>query len=279
MDQVFNGVIEPTRTELDIKRIKNIFGNKKRPSQKRRKKPRLELVIERPTYGLTVFKIHFDALTVKFYAKGERLLRAEAIVHNTKVLGCRRSLSNFAEIITHLKEILNRFLDAVSCIDFSSIDDGRFDELPKSFQIGQTRVGGIDINKPRIRLVMEAIISLEPNPQGFTAAELAFAIRTRDPIVHGNYSPRKASHDLKKFRCKNLIRKIENSRKYEPVPEGVQAIVALLVLRDKIVKPILAGVVKTKPGPKPKNPPLVNKHYQNIQLEMKKLFNSLGIAA
>lgn len=279
MDQVFNGVITHTRTELDIKRLKTIFGNKKRPSQRRRKKPRLELVIERPTYDLTVFKIHFDALTVKFYTKGERLLRAEAIVHNTKALRCRRSLSNFAEIITHLKEVLNRFLEAVICIDFSSIDYGRFDELPKSSQIGQTRVGGIDINKPRIRLVMEAIISLAPKPQGFTAAELAHAVRARDPIGHGNYTPRKASYDLKKFRCKNLIRKIENSRKYEPVPEGLRAIVALLVLRDKIVKPILGGVVKPKPGPKPKNQPPVNKHYQNIQLEMKKLFNTMGIAA
>ncbi len=279
MDQVFNEVITHTRTQLDVKRLKTIFGNKKRPSQKRQKKPRLELVIERPTYDLTVFKLHFDALTVKFYTKGERLLRAEAIVHNTKALRCRRSLSNLVEIITHLKEVLNRFLEAVSCIDFSSIDDGRFDELPKSSQMGQTQVGGIDINMPRIRVVMEAIISLAPKPQGFTVGELAHAVRARDPIGLGNYTPRKAAYDLKKFRSKNLVRKIKKSRKYEPVPEGLRAMVALLVLRNKIVKPILAGLVKPKPGPKPKNQPPVYRHYQNIQLEMKQLFNTMGIAA
>jgi len=279
MEQVFNGVITHTRTELDVKRLKTIFGNRKRPSQKRRKKPRLELVIERPTYDLTVFKIHFDAITVKFYTKGERLLRAEAIIHNTKALRCRRSLSNFAVIIAHLKEVLNRFLDAVSCIDFSSIDDGRFDELPKPSQTGQTPVGGIDINKPRSRLVMEAIISLAPKPHGFTAAELATSVRARDPIGHENYTSRKASYDLKKFRLKKLIHKIKNTRKYEPIPEGLRAMVALLVLQNKIVKPILAGVVKPKPGPIPKNQPPVNKHYQTIQLEMKKLFNTMGIAA
>lgn len=279
MDQVFNSVITHTRTELDVKRLKTIFGNKKRPSQKRRKKPRLELVIERPAYDLTVFKIHFDAITVKFYTKGERLLRAEAIVHNTKALRCGRSLSNFAEIITHLKGVLNRFMDAVSCIDFASIDDGRLEELPRPAQIGKTRVGGIDINKLRIRLVMEAIISLAPKPHGFTAAELAAAVRARDPIGHEDYTPRKASYDLKKFRSKNLIDKIKNTRKYEPVPEGLRAMVALLVLRNKIIKPILAGAVKSKRGPKPKNQPPATKHYQTIQLEMKKLFNTMGIAA
>jgi hypothetical protein len=69
LEQVFNAVIDHTRKELDIKRLKTIFGCKKRPSQTRRKKPRLEFAIERPTYDLTVFKIHFDALTVKIYSK------------------------------------------------------------------------------------------------------------------------------------------------------------------------------------------------------------------
>ncbi|MBE0437265.1 MAG: hypothetical protein IBX56_15845, partial [Methylomicrobium sp.] len=279
MEQIFNGIINHTWAHLDIKRLKTIFGNKKRPSRKRNKKPRLEFVIERPTYDLTIFKLHFDAFTVKFYTKGERVLRAEATLHNAKALRCRRSIDHIGEVIIYLKKILNRFMEAVNCIDISSIDDGRFDALPNPSSIGKTRVGGIDINKPRTRLVAEAIISLSPKPQGFTAAELACAVRTLDPNGHGNYTPRKASYDLKKFRSKNLIHKIENSRKYEPIPEGLRAMVALLVLRDKVVKPILAGAVKIKPGRKPKNQHPLNKHYQSIQLEMKNLFNSLGIAA
>jgi len=94
LEQIFNAVIDHTRKELDIKRLKTIFGCKKRPSQTRRKKPRLEFAIERPTYDLTVFKIHFDALTVKIYSKSEGLLHIEAIVQNAKTLGCRRALDN-----------------------------------------------------------------------------------------------------------------------------------------------------------------------------------------
>jgi len=32
-------------------------------------------VIETPQYGLTIFKVHFGALTLKGYTKGEHVLR------------------------------------------------------------------------------------------------------------------------------------------------------------------------------------------------------------
>jgi hypothetical protein len=62
MEQVFNSLIDRSRTLLDIKRIKTIFGLKKRPSRRKSnpdKQPREEIVIERPAYNLTIFKLHF----------------------------------------------------------------------------------------------------------------------------------------------------------------------------------------------------------------------------
>ena len=37
---------------------------------------------------------------------------------------------------------------------------------------GATRTGGIDLNKPRIRAVLSAVLALAPAPGGFTVAEL-----------------------------------------------------------------------------------------------------------
>ena len=114
MDQIFNSITDHSRSYLDIKRLKTIFGNKKRPSRKRNKKPRLELAIERPIYELTIFKIDCDSFTVKFYSRGERVLRAEAVLHNAKAFSGRRSINNLKEVIIFLKNILDRFMDAVS---------------------------------------------------------------------------------------------------------------------------------------------------------------------
>lgn len=41
-------------------------------------------MIQRPHWNLTIFKVHFGLLTLKAYTKCERVLRFEAIVHNTR---------------------------------------------------------------------------------------------------------------------------------------------------------------------------------------------------
>jgi hypothetical protein len=56
--------------------------------------PRQAVVIERPQWNLTIFKVRFGLLTLKAYTKGERVLRFEAIVHNTKQLGAARWTSS-----------------------------------------------------------------------------------------------------------------------------------------------------------------------------------------
>ena len=68
--------------------IKTIFGDKKRPHYDKRKKnpTRWGVVVETPAYDLTIFKVHYGKMTLKIYTKGERVLRIEVIVHNTKAV-------------------------------------------------------------------------------------------------------------------------------------------------------------------------------------------------
>jgi hypothetical protein len=98
-------------------------------------------VVERPAYDLTLFKVHFGNLTLKAYTKGEHVLRFEAIVHNTRDLGCGRVLARFPEIVTRLKHLLERFLTTLDCVDVAFIADQTLQQLPLPSQIGSTRVG------------------------------------------------------------------------------------------------------------------------------------------
>jgi hypothetical protein len=67
------------------------------------------------------------------------------------------------------------------------------------------------------------------------------------------YTSREAVYDLKNLRGKNVIRRIGKSHRYEIVPAGLRAVTALLVLREKVIKPVLAGAGKARRGRKPKN--------------------------
>lgn len=277
MEQIFQGVIDRTRSVLEVPTLKTIFGAKKRPSRCRHvKAPRCEVVVERPAYDLTVFKIHFGKLTVRMYTKGEHVLRIEVVIHNARTLPCGYGLDKFSQIVSHLKGILDRFLNVLRCIDVAGLGDAGLDSWSAPAQIGKRRVAGIDISKPRMRAVIETVTCLAPAPQGFRAAELASGAQA---VLGTPYTPRQAAYDLKKLQAKNVVHRIAKSRRYETLPEGLQAITALLVLRQKVIQPVLAGAGKPRPGPRPKHLSPLDAHYRTLQLEMRNLFQTVGITA
>lgn len=282
MEVVFQSIIDRTRSPLNVKTIKTIFGYKHRPYKKdkrRGKGPKIEVVVERPVYDLTVFKIHFGKLTVKIYSKGERVLRVEAIAHNTEDLRCGKQIEKFSEIVEALKQTLQRFTSVLNSIDAAFIDSGTLESWPTPSTVGATRIGGLDVNKVRIRAVMEAVIALSLIPRGFSASQLAEKVRDILGLSEEEYSPRQAAYDLKKLRGKQLVERIENSRRYQPTQQGLKAMNAFLVLREKVLLPLLAGTEKLDFNPNPKNMHAIDTHYKNIQHEMKQIFNILNFAA
>jgi hypothetical protein len=281
MEQVFQALIDRSRALLNLKTIKTILGYQRRPKYRARKKrsAEWEVAVERPTYDLTIFKLHCGKLTLKIYTKGERVLRIEAIAHNTQELDCGRSLEKFPHIIFLLKSMLERFLDALSCIDQCFIADDMLENLPAASQVGKTLVGGIDLNKSRMRWVVEAVIALSALPGGFTASELAAQVCALSGQRESHYGPRRAAYDLKKLRGKQIVRRIGQTRHYEPIPTGLRAVTALVVLRNKAIKPLLAAAQEFKRSRRAQNPRPLDTHYQTIRLAMQGVFQELGIAA
>jgi hypothetical protein len=140
-----------------------MFGAKHRPHTGGEPSPDLATMIERPRYGPTIFKVHFGLLTLKAYTKGEHVLRFEAITHTTKALGCGRMLDKFPDIVTRLAEMLERFATIVDCVDTGFVPDDLLDDLPRPTRIGGSRVGGVDLDSPRIRATLAAVLAL-PQP-------------------------------------------------------------------------------------------------------------------
>ena len=71
MQQLFDAVVDRTRSRLDVPRIRTVFGAARRPCRTRKRSSLIEAAIETPTYDLTVFKLHFGRLTGKAYTKDD----------------------------------------------------------------------------------------------------------------------------------------------------------------------------------------------------------------
>jgi hypothetical protein len=277
MQQVFDAVVDRTRSRLDVPKIRTVFGTAQRPRRTRRSSSVIEAAIETPSYDLTVFKLHFGRLTGKAYTKGERVLRFEAIVHNTAELRCGRMIEHFPEIVSQLAGIAERFCTALDCVDTGFIADGVLDELPTGSTLGATRVGGVDLNKQRMRDALSAVLALAPTPRGFTVGELAAKVHAMTGRSAAGYTIRQAAYDLRKLRGKQLVDRPGRSRRYHVPPVAARTIAALLTLRDQIVAPILAGIRSPRMGRKPKSWNRIDRDYEQIRIHMQTLFDDLAL--
>ena len=258
-----------------------ILGYQRRPRYRRRKNwvAEWDVTVERPAYDLTIFKLRCGKLTLKIYTKGERVLRIEAVLHNTEELRCGRSLDRFPRLVTELKGTLERFMNALSLIDQCFISDETLDQLPKPSVVGKAKVGGIDFNKERMRYVGQAVLALAGSSRTFTASGLAGQVRSTTGQALSLYGPRHAAYDLKKLRAKNMIQRVGRSRRYEATPSGLKAIAALVTLRHHLIQPLLASTMKQIPSRGAQNPTPLDHCYASLRTHMQNLLQQLGVAA
>ncbi len=276
MDRVFDAMLDRTRSRLDVPKLRTLFGAKKRPRTPHSDlSPRVAAVIETPPYGLTIFKVHFGALTLKGYSKGEHVLRFEAVCHNTKALHLGRVLDRFPDIVTRLAAMVDRFCTTIDCLDVSFLPDGILDRLPQPSTIGRTRVGGIDLDKPRTRTALKAVTALAASPQGFTVADVVAKVHAM--TGRDTYTIRQAAYDLRKLRGHDLVVKPGHARRHHVPPQAARTITALIVLRQEVIGPILAGVRVPRRGRPPTHWTTVDRDYEALRVGMHKLFHDLAI--
>jgi hypothetical protein len=279
LDSVFQGLIDRTRRYLDIPKLQTIFGYKHRPHHRQGKKAlRMVRALDQSAYDLTVFKVHFGPLTLKLYDKGARVLRIEAIVHNIKGLRCGKTVEKLPIMLVELQRMVIDFLNVVQAAHRSYLPDGKLDELLEPSQRGKRRLAGVDLQKPRIRTVSEALLALAPKPGGFTVAELAAKVGDILPASEATYTSRQASYDLSKLRGKQLVERIDKSRRYRLPPAGIRILAGMLIMREKVIKPVLAGLGKPHVGRPPKNVHPIDQHYDNLQRELRRTFETLALA-
>jgi hypothetical protein len=280
MQQLFDRVVDRTRSRLDVPAVRTIFGAKTRPHHDRVGASAIEAVLETPRYDLTWFKVTFGRLAVKAYTKGEHVLRFEATAHNTKDLRVGRVLEKFPAVVDRLKDIAEQFCTTLDCVDIAFLTDDTLDRLPAPSHLGTARVSGLDMNKPRIRAALAAVLALTAAPGGFTVTNFTAKVHAMTGQSKDEYSLRQAAYDLRKIRGKQLIDKpsrSRRSRRYLVPPDAARTIAALLTLRDQVIAPILASMRSPRMGRKPKTWTSVDRDYEQIRINMQTLFTDLGL--
>ena len=186
-------------------------------------------------------------------------------------------MEKLPQLLKVMEQYLNNFLNVVQAADISFLDEGTFDELATPIQRGNHRRAGVDLNKARMRRVVAAVVALSPQPAGFTVGDLARKVLEMSGPKSQPYTPRHAAYDLTKIRGKSLVERVGKSRRYRATPDGVRKLTAYTVLRDHVIKPLMAGVVRRQGRP-PKTVHPLDQHYENLRVELYRAFDALGLA-
>ena len=288
LDRLFQALIDRTRSTLDVKKILTLFGAKRRPSRHRSSKksqrssnplPRLEISVERPTHDLTIFKCHFGLLTLKIYAKGERVLRVEAIAHNAKALKQGTVLSKLPNLVIALQSMAIRFLDVLRAAHPATLDPESLAALAKPSQRGAARLAGIDLNSLRMRAVLHALCAMGAAPIGFRIQDLADKVCEQTGWNPINYSRRQAAYDLNKVRGKGLITRIGRTHRYQLDLMPASTAYAALLLHEQVLTPVVSLVAHKKSYTEREPQHELDRHYLKLHEALMTTMQAIGIAA
>jgi len=184
-------------------------------------------------------------------------------------------MERFPDIVARLGAMADRFATVLDCVDVALLPDGLTEELRAPSLLGAVRVGGVDVNNPRIRTVLSAVSSLAVVPDGFTVADLATKVNRAGVGI--DYTARQAAYDLRKLRAKHLVEKPGRGRSYQVPPDAARTITAISVLNDQVIGPIIAGVRSPRNGRKPAAWTTLDRDYETIRIDVQRLFGDFGL--
>lgn len=277
LDAYYQALVERIWPALDVPRLKTIFGRRNRPHLKAGRG--LERRIEHTDHDLTVFKLKFGRLELKMYDKGARVLRIEMIARGVDDLRCGRLLVRVAEMLGKMRQTVLDFLNVVQAVHRPQLGARQLDALPAPSACGAKRIAGVDLQKPRMQAVAAGVIALAAAPHGFTAEQLAAQTKRHRQRLRRKYGVRQAAYDLRKLRAKGLVQRIAKTRRYRVRKSAIKTLAGWFILREKVIKPVLAGVCRPRVGRPPKCPSLLDEHYRMLQQEMHRTLVHLKIAA
>jgi len=284
LEEVFQKMIDRTRAPLDIKTLETIFGRRHRqPTKKQQRAGRsgfeVAKEVDASNWDMTVWRVRWGHVVLKIYDKAGRVLRVEVKVLNTAALGCGKRVEKLGEQLSCMQEMLERFLASMQAAHVSFLDEGQFEGWAEPSQRGKRRLAGLDLNKARNRAVIAAVSGLATEPEGFTTAQLAQAVQGRMGWQEAQYPSRRAAYDLAKLRGKGLVEPVEGHRRYQCRPEQLRVLCSYVVLREQVIKPVLAGIGRKKLAASPAKLSPLDAHYLALREEFQRTCQTLGLAA
>ena len=206
----------------------------------RRHQGQLQTVLDQRQEGHPVLRSYYHTSFVKQYEKGDRLLRTETVVNDTRHLGVGRRLEHLPELRERMAATNARYLDVQAELLASTVDTGELAALARPVATGRRRVPGLKLEDDRVIRLLEALLHPGTFVADWTTREVHAALRARHRLPPDDYRLSQLRYDLGKLRAHGLVERLGTSRRYRLTARGLKLGVLLVKLRTRLLGPLVS---------------------------------------
>ena len=230
---------------ITSQRIANIFGWR----VTKRTKGKHQVVLDQMDHGHHVLRAYSKNAFVKQYEKDNTFLRIETCSNNLKDFRQKKALAHLPEVAEKLQAVNDRFADAQAENLNVEMDEPLLEKLAQPCRLKTQRMAGIRLEHDRIIRLLEVLMHGCAHLGGQTAAKIYQAVLEAHHLTPDQYTRNQLAYDLRKLKAHGLIERPGNRYVYVLSDYGRKAAAVLVIVRNRILRPIAGSIFIRSPKP------------------------------
>jgi hypothetical protein len=243
LDALGERLLDANRTIGQPTKLANIFGRK----VTKRYRGKRETLIEDLDLPNPVIRSYYRDGSIKQYVRDHLLLRTEATSNNVRDFGVPKAIDHLPPLRDAMAAVTDRYLTVQQDILETFIDRGQLRQLAEPTRLANgKRIPGLKLDHPRQLALMHALVRFAHIAAGdtFSTKDLHPAAAAALDATTDQYRLASVRYDLSKLRAKQLVEKLEHSRRYRLLPQGYRLCVLFLKLFERVYAPLTAGLLR-----------------------------------
>ena len=226
-------------------RIANIFGWR----ITKRTQGKHQVVLDQMDHGHHVLRAYSKNAFVKQYEKDNTFLRIETCSNDLKDFRQKKALEHLPEVAEKLQAVNDRFADAQAENLNVEVDYPLLEKLAKPCRLKSQRMAGIRLENDRIIRLLEVLMHSSSHLGGQSAADIYQAVLDTHQLTPEQYTRNQLAYDLRKLRAHGLIERPDKRYVYALSDYGRKAAAMLVIVRNRILRPIAGSLFVRSPKP------------------------------
>jgi hypothetical protein len=182
--------------------------------------------------------VEYKRCHVKQYFKEGRALRTETTFNDTRDVGVKKGLSNFAYLRTIGQRINTRLLELERVAHDCGLAAARLADITQPSQTPEGQPApGLKFGDPRVTAVLATLCLFAWTPEGLTNRRLRPLVAQLLAGADDGYTARQMGYDLRRLARKGFIARVPGKLCYTLTPYGRRTALFLTKVHARVLRP------------------------------------------